>query len=75
MLLAVKNVTQNRGKRTAGIDGVKWTTPNAKMNAALKLSDISPLLANMALDGLEMAIASRWHVSKRGSCENSDRSI
>ena len=39
MLLAVKNVTQNRGKRTAGIDGAKWTTPNAKMNAALKLSD------------------------------------
>jgi RNA-directed DNA polymerase len=39
MLLAVKNVTQNRGKRTAGIDGAKWTTPNAKMNAALRLSD------------------------------------
>ena len=27
---------------------------------------ISPILANMALDGLEMAIASRWHVTKRG---------
>ena len=39
MLLAVKNVTQNRGKRTAGIDGAKWTTPNAKMNAALRLSE------------------------------------
>jgi len=38
-LLAVKNVTQNRGKRTAGIDGAKWTTQNAKMNAAQKLSD------------------------------------
>jgi RNA-directed DNA polymerase len=38
-LLAVKRVTQNRGKRTAGIDGEKWTTPNSKMNAALKLSD------------------------------------
>jgi len=94
MLLAVKNVTQNRGKRTAGIDGAKWATPNAKMNAALSLSDkrykakplrrvynhhlnptragtpqggiISPLLVNMTLDGLEMAIASRWHVTKRG---------
>ena len=32
-------VTQNKGKRTAGIDGVKWTTPNSKMNAATKLSD------------------------------------
>ena len=38
-LLAVKRVTQNRGKRTAGIDGAKWTTPNSKMNAVLKLSD------------------------------------
>jgi len=27
------------GKRTAGIDGAKWITPNSKMNAALKLSD------------------------------------
>ena len=38
-LLAVKRVTQNKGKRTAGIDGTKWTTPNSKMNAALELSD------------------------------------
>ena len=38
-LLAVKRVTQNRGKRTAGIDGATWITPTSKMNAALKLSD------------------------------------
>lgn len=38
-LLAVKRVTQNRGKRTAGVDGEKWTTLKSKMNAALKLSD------------------------------------
>ena len=38
-LLAVKSVTQNKGKRTAGIDGAKWTTQNSRMNAALKLSD------------------------------------
>jgi len=38
-LLAVKRVTQNRGKRTAGIDGAKWTTPNSRINAALKLSN------------------------------------
>ena len=38
-LLAVKRVTLNRGKRTAGIDGATWITPNSKMNAALKLSD------------------------------------
>jgi len=38
-LLAVRRVTQNKGKRTAGIDGAKWTTPNSKMNAVLKLSN------------------------------------
>ena len=38
-LLAVRRVTQNKGKRTAGIDGAKWTTPNSKTNAALKLSN------------------------------------
>jgi len=37
-LLAVRRVTQNKGKRTAGIDGAKWITPNSKMNAVLKLS-------------------------------------
>jgi len=37
-LLVVKRVTQNKGKRTAGIDGAKWTTPNSRMNAALKLA-------------------------------------
>jgi len=38
-LLAIKKVTQNKGTRTAGIDGEKWTTPKAKMNAAFNLSD------------------------------------
>ncbi len=38
-LLATKKVTQNKGTRTAGVDGEKWTTPLAKMNAALNLSD------------------------------------
>ena len=38
-LLAVRRVTQNKGKRTAGIDGAKWITPNSKTNAALKLSN------------------------------------
>ena len=28
--LAVKRVTENKGKRTAGIDGIKWTTPRQK---------------------------------------------
>ncbi|MCD4844054.1 MAG: group II intron reverse transcriptase/maturase [Methanosarcinales archaeon] len=40
-LLAVRMIGQNKGKRTAGIDGKKWLTPKAKMNAALSLSDES----------------------------------
>jgi RNA-directed DNA polymerase len=38
-MLAVRKVIQNKGKRTAGIDGKLWKTPEAKMKAALKLSD------------------------------------
>jgi RNA-directed DNA polymerase len=37
-LLAVRKVTQNKGKRTAGIDGKKWLTPESKMLAALSLT-------------------------------------
>ncbi len=37
-LLAVKRVTQNKGKRTPGIDGVVWKTDKQKMNAVLALS-------------------------------------
>ena len=31
--LAVKRVTENKGKKTAGIDGKLWTTPSQKMRA------------------------------------------
>jgi RNA-directed DNA polymerase len=31
--LAVKRVTENQGKRTAGVDHVRWLTPTAKLNA------------------------------------------
>lgn len=36
-LLAVKRVTENTGKRTAGVDGVIWKTFNQKMNAVKTL--------------------------------------
>jgi len=39
-LLAVRTICQNKGKRTAGIDGEKWLTSKTKMNAALSLSDM-----------------------------------
>ncbi len=35
--LAVKRVTSNKGKRTAGVDKVKWTTPTDKLNAIRSL--------------------------------------
>jgi len=38
-LLAVRIVTQNKGKRTPGIDGELWTTAPDKMRAALRLTD------------------------------------
>ena len=38
-LLAVRRVTTNRDKRTAGIDGEHWKTPEAKMKAVSRLTD------------------------------------
>lgn len=37
-LLAVKRVTENTGKNTAGIDGVIWNTPLRKLTAAKSLT-------------------------------------
>jgi len=37
--LAVKKVTENKGKRTAGVDGVRWKTPTERMRAAISLID------------------------------------
>jgi RNA-directed DNA polymerase len=37
-LLAVKRVTENSGKRTAGVDGVIWKTPEQKLEAARSLT-------------------------------------
>src|ERR1700741_1442339 len=36
-MLAVKRVTENRGKRTPGIDGRVWSTPAAKFKGMLSL--------------------------------------
>ncbi|MCP4698307.1 MAG: hypothetical protein GY862_15850, partial [Gammaproteobacteria bacterium] len=32
-LLAVRRVTENRGKKTPGVDGIVWDTPEKKINA------------------------------------------
>ena len=38
-LLAVRIVTQNRGKRAVGVDGQLWKSASDKMRAALSLTD------------------------------------
>jgi RNA-directed DNA polymerase len=38
-LLSVKTVTENKGGKTSGIDGILWTSAAAKMKAALSLAD------------------------------------
>lgn len=38
-MLATRKTTQNKGKRTAGIDGETWSSPEIKMKAALSLTD------------------------------------
>jgi RNA-directed DNA polymerase len=35
--LAVKRVTENQGKKTPGVDGVIWSTSDAKLKAVLSL--------------------------------------
>lgn len=37
--LAVRRVTTNKGKKTAGVDGEIWSTPAMKMRAVLSLRD------------------------------------
>ena len=35
--LAVKRVTENQGKKTPGVDGVVWSTPETKSQAIISL--------------------------------------
>lgn len=36
--IAVRRVTENRGKHTPGVDGIIWNTPEDKINAVLSLN-------------------------------------
>jgi len=36
-MLAVRRVTENNGRKTPGVDGKTWSTPNAKSKAVLSL--------------------------------------
>lgn len=55
--LAVRQVTENDGKRTPGVDGEVWTTPGAKWNAIQRLSS----------RGLRPQPLRRVYIPKRGS--------
>ncbi|MEX6853815.1 reverse transcriptase N-terminal domain-containing protein, partial [Pseudomonas aeruginosa] len=35
--LAVRRVTENQGKKTPGVDGITWSTPEAKSQAMLSI--------------------------------------
>lgn len=37
--LAVRRVTENRGRKTPGVDGEKWATPRLKFQAVMRLSE------------------------------------
>ena len=60
--LAVKRVTQNKGRNTPGVDKITWKTPAAKTNAiaSLKRRGYSPL----PLRRPEGSIRSRFPVQR-----------
>ena len=55
--LAVKRVSENDGKRTPGVDGEIWTTPEAKWQAIQRLDSGGPHAAPLR----------RVYIPKRGS--------
>ena len=55
--LAVKRVSENDGKRTPGVDGEIWTTPEAKWQAIQRLGS----------RGLRPQPLRRVYIPKRGS--------
>ena len=55
--LAVKRVSENDGKRTPGVDGEIWTTPEAKWHAIQRLDS----------RGLRPQPLRRVYIPKRGS--------
>src|SRR5258708_5302040 len=55
--LAVKRVSENDGKRTPGVDGEIWTTPEAKLRAIQRLDS----------RGLRPRPLRRVYIPKRGS--------
>ena len=61
--IAVKRVTENKGKRTPGVDGVCWISKgklNATDQGTPQGGTISPTLCNYVLDGLERLLKNKF---------------
>jgi RNA-directed DNA polymerase len=58
-VLAVRRVTENHGKRTPGVDGEVWTTPEQKMAAVHGLRQ----------HGYQPLPARRVYIPKRNGCD------
>ena len=58
-VLAVRRVTENHGKRTPGVDGEVWTTPEEKMAAA----------RNLRHRGYHPLPARRVYIPKANGCD------
>lgn len=65
--LAVKQVTTNSGKKTAGVDGVLWDTPESRMDAVRELKKIGPRVYKA------MPVDRKW-ISKDGQPVRPDKS-
>ena len=63
--LAVRQVTDNRGKRTPGVDGIVWNTPGAKTNA----------IGELGRRGYQPRPLRRVYIPKPGSNNNRPLSI
>ena len=64
--LAVKRVTENKGKKTAGIDGIVWITPSQKMQATETISN---------WQGYQPKALKRLHIPKKDKSQTRPLSI
>ncbi len=69
--IAVKRVTENKGKRTSGVDRKLWSTPMAKSRAVRRFSFESTTRFGICYgDGLNAATPTNRIIGLRGSISN-----
>ncbi len=67
-LLAVRRVTENRGKKTAGVDGIVWETPEKKIAAVYQLRQVgysAEPLRRLYIPKKKAPFISQWTVCTR----------